>query len=55
MMGKDVRLEYDQRHRDNYGRTLAFVYLEKGTCVNAEIIRQGYGVAQTRFPFQYLE
>jgi Staphylococcal nuclease homologue len=39
--GKRVRLEYDQQRHDKYGRTLAYVYLENGTFVNAEIIRQG--------------
>jgi micrococcal nuclease len=53
--GKEVRLEYDQQRTDTYGRTLAYVYLADGTFLNAEIIRQGYGFAYTRFPFQYLE
>ena len=53
--GKRVRLEYDQQRQDKYGRTLAYVYLDDGTFVNAEIIRQGYGFAYTRFPFTYLE
>jgi micrococcal nuclease len=37
------------------GQGLAYVYLEDGTFVNAEIIRQGYGLAYTRFPFKHLE
>ena len=53
--GKRVRLEYDQDTRDRYGRTLAYVYLPDGTFLNAEIIRQGYGHAYTRFPFRYQE
>lgn len=53
--GKKVRLEYDQERKDKYGRTLAYVYLEDGTFLNAEIIKQGYGFAYTRFPFKYLE
>ena len=53
--GKRVRLEYDQTRRDRYGRTLAYVYLEDGTHLNAEIVKQGYGHAYTRFPFRYLE
>lgn len=53
--GKRVRLEYDWERRDKYGRTLAYVYLEDGTFLNAEIIRQGYGFAYTRSPFKYLE
>jgi micrococcal nuclease len=53
--GRRVRLEFDQELRDRYDRTLAYVYLEDGTFLNAEIIRQGYGHAYTRFPFKYLE
>ena len=57
---KKVRLEYDPAnasisHKDKYGRILAYVYLLDGTFLNAEIIRQGYGFAYTRFPFKYLE
>ena len=50
-----VRLEYDQERTDRYGRTLAYVYLPNGTFANAEIVRQGYGHAYTRFPFRYLD
>jgi micrococcal nuclease len=53
--GKKVRLEYDWQRRDKYGRLLAYIYLEDGTFLNAEIIKQGYGFAYTRFPFKYLE
>ena len=58
--GKKIRLELDQAnaatgHKDRYGRTLGYVYLEDGVFLNAEIIRQGYGHAYTRFPFRYLE
>ena len=53
--GKKVRLEYDWQKKDRYNRTLAYVYLEDGTFLNAEIIKQGYGHAYTRFPFKYLE
>ena len=53
--GQHVRLEYDQERTDRYGRTLAYVHLPDGTFVNAEIIRQGYGHAYTRFPFRYLD
>ncbi|MXY25576.1 MAG: nuclease [Acidobacteria bacterium] len=53
--GKRVRLEYDWERTDRYGRTLAYVRLLDGTLINAEIIRQGYGHAYTRFPFKYLE
>jgi micrococcal nuclease len=53
--GKRIRLEYDQQRHDQYGRTLAYVYLENGTFVNAEIIKQGGRFAYRRFPFKSLE
>ena len=34
---------------------MAYVYLEDGTFLNAEIIKQGYGHAYTRFPYKYLD
>jgi len=60
VQGKRVRLEFDQAntkigHKDRYKRTLAYVFLEDGTFLNAEIIKQGYGHAYTRFPFKYLD
>jgi len=55
VLNKKVRLEYDQERKDKYGRTLAYVFLEDGTFLNAEIIKQGYGFAYTRYPFKYLE
>jgi len=53
--GKKVRLEYDQDRIDKYGRTLAYVYLEDGTHVNAQIILMGFGHAYTQYPFKYME
>ena len=57
---KRVRLEFDQAnaargHKDRYGRTLAYVFLEDGTLLNAKIIKQGYGHAYTEFPFSRME
>jgi micrococcal nuclease len=57
--GKSIRLVLDKintkrQHKDRYGRTLAYAYLDDGTMLNAELIRQGYGHAYTRFPFRYL-
>jgi micrococcal nuclease len=53
--GKEVRLEYDWQRKDKYGRLLAYVYLLDGTFLNAEIIKQGYGFAYTKYPFRYLD
>jgi micrococcal nuclease len=44
--GKTVRLEFDQQHRDKYGRLLAYVYVGN-LFVNAELIRQGYAQVST--------
>jgi micrococcal nuclease len=57
--GKTVRLVFDQvnsarRHKDKYGRILAYVYLEDGAMLNRELIRRGFAHAYTRFPFRYL-
>lgn len=49
---QSVFLEYDWQRVDKYGRLLAYVYLLDGTFVNAEIIRQGYGHAYTKYPFR---
>lgn len=40
--GKRVRLEWDVERRDRYKRLLAYLFLEDGTFVNAELLRQGY-------------
>jgi micrococcal nuclease len=53
--GRRVRLEYDGKRQDRYGRTLAYVYLGDGAFVNAEIVRQGYGFAYTRSQFRFLD
>lgn len=69
--GKDVCLRMDidrTQDIDRYGRLLRYVWiytkaeeapsgedLVKGFFVNAELIKQGYAFAYTRYPFQYLE
>jgi micrococcal nuclease len=53
--GKEARFEFEKQKRDRYGRLLAYVYLLNGTFLNAEIIKQGYGKAYTRFRFKYME
>ena len=47
LKGKKVRLVYDVDLKDQYGRTLAYVYLEDGTFVNAEIIKNGFATILT--------
>jgi len=45
--GKKVRLQTDVEKYDKYGRTLAYVYLEDETFVNAKILEEGYGQVMT--------
>lgn len=45
--GQMVRLEYDIVRHDRYGRTLAYVYLEDGTFVNADLVKEGYATVMT--------
>jgi len=45
--GKKVRLEYDVSRYDQYGRTLAYVYLKDGTFVNADLVKKGYATVMT--------
>jgi len=48
--GRKVRLEYDVSRYDRYGRTLAYVYLDDGTFVNADLVRKGYATVMTMPP-----
>ncbi len=47
LTGKRVRLVSDVDSLDRYGRTLSYVYLEDGTFVNAELLKNGYAVLLT--------
>jgi len=49
-LGKKVRLEYDVDRQDRYKRTLAYVYLEDGTFVNAKIVQEGFAQVMTVVP-----
>ena len=49
LTGRKVRLEYDVQRYDRYKRTLAYVYLEDGTFLNALLVKEGYATAAT-FP-----
>jgi endonuclease YncB( thermonuclease family) len=55
LLHKTVYLAFDWNLRDAYGRLLAYLYLPGGSCHNADLIREGYGHAYTRYPFQFLE
>ena len=49
LKSRKVALEYDVQKTDQYGRTLAYVYLEDGTFLNDYLIRYGYARVAT-FP-----
>lgn len=59
--GEQVYFVYDQNnaatnHKDRYDRMLAYAYRARDSLfVNAEIIRQGYGHAYSKYPFTRLE
>ena len=48
--GRQVRLEFDVQQRDKYARLLAYVYLQDGTFVNAQILKAGYAQVMTMPP-----
>lgn len=56
--GKTVWLVLDDAnlntgHKDKYGRTLAYAYLDDGRMLNRELIRQGYARAERRFRYSH--
>lgn len=56
--GESVHLEYESgpSRLDKHGRTLAYLYRSPDRLfINLEIIRQGYGHAYTKYPFQHME
>jgi endonuclease YncB( thermonuclease family) len=50
VQGRWISLELAEQQRDHYGRLLAFVFLEDGTSVNGELVRQGYAHLVRRQP-----
>lgn len=56
LLGESVYLRFDVEQTDRYGRLLAYLYrAPDGLFVNLEIVRQGYGPVDTRFPFKHME
>lgn len=45
-----VYLEYDIQKKDQYQRTLAYVYLKDGTFLNEYLVNQGYAKSKTYQP-----
>ncbi len=54
LLGRTVRLAFEASLRDRYGRLLAYVFLEDGTCFNLAIVAEGYGFAYTKYPFPFM-
>ena len=54
LLGQTVWLAFDWDLRDRYGRLLCYLYTDAG-CFNAELIREGYAHAYTRFPFHFMK
>ena len=52
---KKVYLAFDFRLRDRYDRVLAYVYLEDGSCLNAELLRHGYARLFTGEKYEFTE
>ena len=48
-LNKQVKLVWDIQRMDRYQRALAYVYLEDGTFLNANLVENGYAVVST-FP-----
>jgi len=55
ILGKTVRLAFEPTLRDYFGRLLAYVFLEDGSCFNMVIISEGYGFAYTKYPFIFMD
>ncbi|SFB55378.1 thermonuclease family protein [Algoriphagus aquimarinus] len=50
LTGKKVRLEFDVQRYDCYKRTLAYIFLEDGTFLNAHLVKEGYALVATYPP-----
>ena len=50
VLSKKVRLEFDKEKHDQYGRLLAYVFLEDGTFINKSMIKQGHAYFLYRNP-----
>lgn len=53
--GKKIRIEYDKKKRDRYGRLLGYVFVKDGL-LNSILLRKGLAVIDLRAPnFKYLD
>jgi micrococcal nuclease len=50
VLSRPVRIQGDQEASDQYGRRLAYVFLQDGTFVNQEMVRNGLAYVLYKFP-----
>jgi micrococcal nuclease len=50
LSGHTLRLEYDVERLDDYGRTLAYVFLRDGSMVNERLLRSGLAFCLLKLP-----
>ncbi len=56
LAGERVYLRFGDEETDKYGRMLAYIFrAPDGMFVNLELVRQGYGRAYIRYPFEHME
>lgn len=56
LRGEHVYLRFGNEERGKYNRLLAYVFrAPDGLFVNLEIVRQGYGHAYVKYPFEHME
>jgi micrococcal nuclease len=55
LLGKSVRLAFESPERDYFGRLLAYVFLEDGSCFNLAVVAEGYGFAYVKYPFRFMD
>ena len=56
LLDDSIYLRFEENKRDKYDRLIAYIYrASDGIFVNLEIIREGYGRVDTRYPFKHEE
>ena len=56
LIGESVYLRFGNEARGKYNRLLAYVFRgPDGLFVNLEIVRQGYGYAYVKYPFEHMD
>lgn len=48
-------LEFDEKERDFFGRLLGYLHTSDGVFINYYLVRNGYGIAYTKYKFKYKE